>query len=395
MPLRYLRLAVAGLVRTPLRFALTCLAVGLAVCLFLGALGLHDGYARALARSVDRMGYHVLVTAKGCPYETATLVLRGGDIPMYVDESLVETLKADPAWDRGTRFLMQAVERVEDRGFTVFLGIDDEFRALKPWMSLQQGAWFSSSDAAEVILGYNVAETLRKAPGDTLTLHDYGLSLAVGGVFDRSGSQDDGMIFLPLLSAQKLFNRQGKLTGVGVRLTDLDGMGPFLDRAFETPSLQAITVAQFRGTMLDLLSTARALMLLGTAVAVVIAALGVFNAVLVSVTERKEELGVMKVLGASPLQVLAVVTAETAVVGVAGGAIGALLAWGAGLVSDDFVARLLPFAPPPAEGHLIAISLTHAAVGIAGALAVALAAGLPPAVRACLLPAARSLRDAR
>ena len=94
-------LALAGLRANPLRSALTCLAVALAVALFLGALGLHDGYAAALAASVEKMGYQVLVTAKGCPYETATLVLRGGNIPMYVDESLVQTLREDPAWESG------------------------------------------------------------------------------------------------------------------------------------------------------------------------------------------------------------------------------------------------------------------------------------------------------
>jgi putative ABC transport system permease protein len=339
------------------------------------------------------MGYHVLVTAKGCPYETATLVLRGGNIPMYVDESLVEILREDPAYESGTRFLMQGIENGEKGIFTVFLGIDDQFTRLKPWMRLQQGEGFSFPEAPEAILGYNVAETLRMKAGDTFTVTRYGQDLRVRGVFDRSGSQDDGMVFLPLAFAQKLFDRQEKLTGIGVRLTDLSKMGPFLDRAFEIPSMQAITVSQFRGSMLDLLETARALMLLGTIVPVVIAGLGIFNSVLVSVTERRRELGVLKVLGASPLQIFSLVGVETALVGLAGGIVGAMMTWGVGAVSDDFVTRLLPYAPRPAVGHLIAINATHAAVGVAGALVVSLFAGVAPALRASSLPAVRSLRS--
>jgi len=387
-------LAVAGVRRHPLRAALTCFAIALAAALFLGALGLHDGYASALETSVERMGYHVLVTAKGCPYETATLVLRGGDIPMYVDERLVDQLERDPAFDVGTRFLMQGID-AGDGTFTVYLGIDDEFRKLKPWMTLQQGNWFSGPEAAEAILGYNVAETLRLTPGDTLTVERYGRSLKVQGVFDRSGSQDDGMIFLPLAFSQQLFDRQGKLTGVGVRLNDLTRIGGFLDRAFEIPSMQAITISQFRGTMLDLLGTARALMLLGTLVAVVIAALGVFNSVLVSVTERRQELAVFKVLGASPRQVFAVVASETALLGLLGGLLGAALTVGVGAVSDRFVMKLLPFAPMPAAGHLVSISPGQAAIGVAGAIGVALLAGVGPAVRGAMLPAVRSLRGGR
>jgi putative ABC transport system permease protein len=203
------------------------------------------------------------------------------------------------------------------------------------------------------------------------------------------------MIYLPLAYAQKLFERKGKLTGVGVKLTDVTKMGPFLDRAFEIPSMQAITVSQFRGTILDLLGTARALMLLGTGVAVIIAGLGVFNAVLVSVAERRLELGIYKVLGASAAQVFAVVSAETALIGLIGGLAGAVFASVAGALSDDFVTRLLPFAPTPATGHLISIESGHAAVGVAGALAVSLLAGLIPAWRASMQPAVRSLRGGR
>lgn len=388
-------LAFAGLRANPLRATLTCLAVALAVALFLGAMGLHDGYAAALAASVEKMGYHVLVTAKGCPYETATLVLRGGNIPMYVDESLVRTLREDPAWENGTCFLMQGVENGTSGVFTVFLGIDDEFLKLKPWMKLQQGSWFSGNDQAEAIFGYNAAETLRKKAGDTFEVTAYGRTLTIRGVFDRTGSQDDGMIFLPLPYAQKMFERQGKLTGVGVKLSDVTKMGPFLERAFEIPSMQAITVSQFRGTILDLLGTARALMLLGTAVAVLIAGLGVFNSVLVSVSERRRELGVLKVLGASPTQVFAVVSAETAIVGLMGGFLGAMLAAAGGAVSDGFVTRLLPFAPTPASGHLIAIGASHVLLGVAGALAVSLGAGMIPALRASMLPAIDSLSGGR
>ncbi len=392
---QYGRLALSGLRRHPLRAAMTCLAVALAVCLFLGAVGLHDGYALALSRSVDMMGYHVLVTAKGCPYETATLVLRGGNIPMYVDEGLVEILREDPGYDGGTRFLMHGMENGENDVFTVFLGVDDEFRRLKPWMRLQQGSWFAGPESAEAILGYNVAENLRKKTGDTLSVTRLGRDLRVAGVFDRSGSQDDGMIFLPLAFAQKLFDRQRKLTGIGVRLKDLSQMPAFLDRAFEIPSMQAITVSQFRGAMLDLLGTARALMLFGTAVAVLIAALGVFNAVLVSVTERRQELGVLKVLGASPAQVFAVVAAETSLVGLSGGAAGWILALAAAAVSDGFIASLLPYAPAPESGHLIVVGAWQAAAGVAGALLVALAAGFFPALRASMVPAVSSLREAR
>jgi len=59
--------------------------VALSTGLLLGTLSLHAGYVRSLDSTIDRMGYQVLVTAKGCPYEAASLVMRGGNVPMYID----------------------------------------------------------------------------------------------------------------------------------------------------------------------------------------------------------------------------------------------------------------------------------------------------------------------
>jgi len=57
--------------------------------------------------------------------------------------------------------------------------------------------------------------------------------------------------------------------------------------------------------------------------------------------------------------------------------------------------KLLPFAPLPATGHLISISYLQALIGVAGAVAVSLLAGVGPAVSGAIRPAVRSLRGGR
>jgi len=89
----YVRLATSGLRRRPLRTALAVLGVALSTGLLLGTLSLHAGYVRSLDSTIDRMGYQVLVTAKGCPYEAASLVMRGGNVPMYIDESTFDQMR--------------------------------------------------------------------------------------------------------------------------------------------------------------------------------------------------------------------------------------------------------------------------------------------------------------
>ena len=50
-------------------------------------LGFNRGYESALNRDIDNMGYQVMVMAKGCPYEAATLMLQGGTGLRYIEQS--------------------------------------------------------------------------------------------------------------------------------------------------------------------------------------------------------------------------------------------------------------------------------------------------------------------
>ena len=49
-----------------------------------------------------------------------------------------------------------------------------------------------------MILGYTVAEYYRKDIGDAFPLRGLGRTFRVRGIFDRSGTQDDGTVFVPL-----------------------------------------------------------------------------------------------------------------------------------------------------------------------------------------------------
>jgi len=387
----YVRLATSGLRRRPLRTALAVLGVALSTGLLLGTLSLHAGYVRSLDSTIDRMGYQVLVTAKGCPYEAASLVMRGGNVPMYIDESTFDTLLDDPDVAEATRVFMQGMQAGEADRLMVFMGVDDEFRKLKPWMTLQRGDWYSGEDAAQAILGYNAAVTLGLNIGDTLPVGPAHRGVVIRGVFDRSGTQDDGMIFLPLRFAQELFDRQGKLTAVGVKLRSLDRVQGFLNRIFELPSVQAITLTQFRSTVLEFVATSRLLLLLSTLVAAVIGALGVLNAMTMSVSERLGELALMKAVGASAGDLFALTLLETGWLGFLGAAAGIAATATAGRGIEALVRHLVPFVPP---GALMDLDLPIVIGSFATSLLLALVAGFYPAARAAFVSPARALRQA-
>ncbi|MBM4036066.1 MAG: hypothetical protein FJ291_30400, partial [Planctomycetes bacterium] len=84
--MRFVSLAFKNLLRRPMRSALTVAGVGLAVMVTVSLSGFILGYKRAINESIDKLGFQVMIMAKGCPYEAATMMLKGGTGLLYLPE---------------------------------------------------------------------------------------------------------------------------------------------------------------------------------------------------------------------------------------------------------------------------------------------------------------------
>ena len=104
-----LKIAYKNLVVRKIRTTLTVAGVTIAVVILVSLLGFDKGYERALIRDVDKMGFQLLVTAKGCPYEAATLMLKGGGGLRYMEQDVYEKIVQDPRIDKVTPQLAHTV----------------------------------------------------------------------------------------------------------------------------------------------------------------------------------------------------------------------------------------------------------------------------------------------
>ena len=148
------------------------------------------------------MGYQVVVTAKGCPYEAATMILNGEAGLRFIDEDIYLQIISDPDIDKITPLLAQLAYNPEKMngkgGFTNYLGIEESYMQLKPNVEFIEGGWFSGSDVNEAILGYEAAESEKKSVGDKIFIPGKDTTFTIIGVFNRTATQEDGTIFLPL-----------------------------------------------------------------------------------------------------------------------------------------------------------------------------------------------------
>ena len=124
------------------------------------------------------------------------------------------------------------------------------------------------------------------------------------------------------------------------------------------------------------------ILLILTSIGMLIAILGIVNTMLMSVTERFIEFGVLKANGWSDRDVLTLITLESAILGIGGGCSGAAVGWlAAQLINARFPDRLNLYASPNLLAFSIAFSVI---VGVFG--------GLYPAIWASRLSPMEAIR---
>ncbi len=127
-------------------------------------------------------------------------------------------------------------------------------------------------------------------------------------------------------------------------------------------------------------------------IALVIASLGITNALLAAVRERRREIGVLKAIGARDRDVMRVFLLDASVLGFAGGVLGTAAGFGTAFGVSQIVNRYL--ADQGLGGVTLGVPVPIVVGSILGSTLLALAAGALPARRAARLPAREAMEAA-
>ncbi|QIO22378.1 ABC transporter permease [Haloarcula sp. JP-L23] len=237
------------------------------------------------------------------------------------------------------------------------------------------------------IVGADVAEDLSLRPGSTITVegNEYRVVSVLPEVQSISPLQPDSAVVLP----PDEFATSG-YSQVVVRAdsaADARAVADEVDRRLnarqERVSVFSLTSVLDRITeFFDLLN---GFLLAVAGVSLVVAGVSIFNVMLMTVSERRGEIGVLRAVGIHRKQVLRTLLVEATLLGVVGGAVGAVL----GVVAVVVTAT-------QTELPLWAVLLPGNALVPLGAFAfgvlVALVGGLYPAYRAAWEPPVEALR---
>jgi ABC-type lipoprotein release transport system permease subunit len=127
-------------------------------------------------------------------------------------------------------------------------------------------------------------------------------------------------------------------------------------------------------------------------ISLLVASFGIANTMIMSILERTREIGIMKAIGAEDREIKLIFFVEAAVIGVTGGVIGVLLAWGIDALANRLAYRFI--LKPQGASFIDFFDLPpYLTVGaILFALIISIAAALYPASRAARIDPVRALR---
>jgi putative ABC transport system permease protein len=181
------------------------------------------------------------------------------------------------------------------------------------------------------------------------------LEFTIQGVLREYTDDDDGIglttvmlsknadLFLPLDTAAELYLPRNREFGYDAAIVQVDDESHVkeVSARIKTMGLKEYSLGDWASRM----RTSTTLVVYVTSflaiVALLVASMGITNIMIMSVLERRRDIGIMKAVGARDLQILSLYLIEGTLLGALGGAIGMTLSWLLSFPGDSLARRLL------------------------------------------------------
>jgi len=184
------------------------------------------------------------------------------------------------------------------------------------------------ANAKELVLGSGFAEMNDYGIGDKIKLKE--TEFEIVGILEESGDNDiDSGIHTSLSALQEATDIEDKITLIMVKpLTpeDADAIEQTINDDFD--ELQAATDRSIMNSIGEMTSQLNAMTFALGSIAALISGIVIMNVMIISVRERRRQIGVMKAIGATSRQILISVIFEAVTISVAGAVVGVALSYG-------------------------------------------------------------------
>jgi len=238
--------------------------------------------------------------------------------------------------------------------------------------------------STKIARDYSNSDGTPKKVGDTLLIGDKRFTIV--GLYETGSFLIDTTVVMEVTMAREFLKLEKDYVSVyyvePMPLVDLDDLADRIRAAL--PNLQVRSMSQFNIQVGNIMSKLDLFLLLTVGLALLVGAVGIANTMLMSAMERIVEFGVMRANGWTRKNILGLVTAESALLGVLSGILASGLAFGGIMLINSLLVRFelrLDLTP-----ELVAASNVTAIV-------IAVLAGLYPAWRASRMTPMDAIRN--
>ncbi|MCU7371846.1 MacB family efflux pump subunit [Paucibacter sp. O1-1] len=344
------RMALRAMVNHRLRTLLTMLGIIIGIASVVSVVALGEGSRQRILSDISAMGTNTIDIMPGSGFGDrragAIRTLRSGDAQALAQLGYVDSVTPTVSVSAGLRY------RNVDVSASIS-GVGEQFFRVRGY-SFAAGQAFDADavrlQAQEAVIDDNTRKTLfpngEPALGEVILLGS--VPLRIVGVTEKKssafGNADALNVWLPYSTAMSRMTGQDYLRSITVRVSDAvastvaeQGITRLLAQRHGKEDFFLMNTDSIRQTIEQTTQTITLLISSIALISLLVGGIGVMNIMLVSVTERTQEIGVRMAVGARQGDILRQFLIEAVLVCVLGGAMGVALALGTGALFDHFV----------------------------------------------------------